>query len=395
MLQQRFLRVLRLAVAILVLSTPGLAQKPTAKDPQEPAPATPAKQTAKSAAVSAEEQVYERAKATLAKLEQNMRNRRAFLAGEFLGKDCVPAIGEAGCNGGGARVTQEDLDKAFVDALNGFAKAGETLENEHKEMLRKERSPADFVRLNLGATEPFQAYWTGDFFWPTLMIQFLRAPVVKLDNKLVAERKELAEKSGLTSEQRDAVISKLDREQSEVKKKAFYRTASEFRKYMYLVRDDRTMIVQDLWCWQDFADQLSNSSGKIEHDTYERAVARIEGARKDYYHGAIPIRGVFTLAFGYSSPTGWPNIYDWIKERPFPDIQGGPGGQEYTLYTDQYMGEIKEPPLESMRPKSCPGVAPIPNEPLKKGSGEASDLDVIFGTTVSQKPPKTAPKPPE
>jgi hypothetical protein len=380
MLQRPFLSVVRLAAAILVLSTPSLAQKPAAKDPQEQVPAAPVKQSEKLTTLSAEEQVYERAEATVAKLERNTLNRKAFLGGEFLGKPYGPRSEDP-------RVTQRDLDKTFVDPLNGLAKAKEQLEGTQREMLQKTRSSGDFMRLAyIAVNDAFEAYWTSDFFWPDMMIKVLGVPVQKLDNRLVAERKELVEKSGLTSEQRDNMISELDDQQSQVKKKAFYETAREFRKYMQLVRDDRIMMIQDLWCWQDFADQLSKSSGKTERDTHAKAAADAQQARENYYRGTMgPHRGVFVLAFGYSSPT-YPDIYDWFKERPFPDIQGGPNG-EYTLYTDHYMQGMTEPSLDSLRPKSCPGAALTPDaNPFVKGKNTEVTQGTASGAREGERP---------
>ncbi len=246
MFQRTIFSSLRLGLAILTLCPHSLAQQPAAqKDPQKPADVTPAKPPNKPAAPSATEQVYQKGRDTFRDLESSIQERKNFVGIEVLGKDCASVLGEgiacvapAGTFG---RITKEELEKAFSEALDALDHARKDFEDHHKALQEKTDSPEKFLHF-VYANVPeyaYAAYWKSDYNWPILTMQVLRARNTRSENELTAERTKVAEAldkdKSLSAEQRKARLDELDRKQSEARKKVFDFVAPEFQRYVEIL----------------------------------------------------------------------------------------------------------------------------------------------------------------
>lgn len=368
----------------LTLASPTLCpfsiaqQPPAQKNTSKAAPAKPANEVAKPAALSAQEQVYERTKTTLTKFLQDIQNTEKLMSGKLVG-------GERGELGPAfIPVTEKDISEAFNGPLEDIRKELASLEASHREALQKNDQDCSYCgqAYDAAIARAISDQEQADQGWLNLAIPVLRGRAGRSQERLDDERgqltKTLDQNPNLSSEQRQAALAELDRNQSEVRKKLFDQLALEFRGYMGQLSEQRKNYIRESWCWNEFASQLAESS-KTTESTRAAQLAKEVLQRYGPDH-PLGVGGQLILDYG---------TYDWCKDRRYPDIQRADA-------CDVFQTDVmKQPSVASLRPKSCPGAAPIPKPLEEKGSGEASDLDVIFGTSRPDKPSQSAPRVPE
>jgi hypothetical protein len=347
MLRRTFFSSLCLGLAISSFGLPGFAQQPNSeKAPQKPAGAAPAKPAAKPAALSAEEQVYEKGRQTFADLEKAIRDRKDIVAKEVLGKECVFQQGEEfGCDsndGTLSRINKEAPEKAFSEALVALEQRRKGFEDHHKALQQKIDSPENFLHF-VYANVPeyaYRTYWSSDSKWPMLTMQVLRARNTRSENELIAERTKVTEAldkdKSLSAEQRKARLDELDRKESEARKKVFDFVAPEFQRYVELLKGDRQKIIEQLWCWHDFAAQLSRS----KDDRHAEGARFAEEELKQYDGDHLGLNFILNGDMFH--------VYDWHKKRPYPDVQDE-APDEYVLRSRM----MPVTSVASLHPKNC------------------------------------------
>jgi hypothetical protein len=353
-----------LGLAILALCPQSITQ-------EKPAPVKPAKPVAKPTAKSAEEQVYERAKATLSRYIEQVTARegelKQTLGGEF----------------------SKDLAGRFSEFREGLQKELTDLEARHREALKtKDQDCPDCAEAYHAAiVSGLRVQESGNTYDPNWLdpaMTVLNDEYGRRKDQLSAElekrKADLDKNPNLPSDERDKQLDKFESEQS---KKIFDDLAGKIRAYVRTLSEERKKNIQELWCWYDFATQLNKSKEDAHADGVRYAEEMLTYYRKYVNEQGKPVLTERELYMFYSN-------YPWWTERPYKDIQEPQEGRQSILNT----ALVEQPSVASLHTKNCPGAAPTPNRASGKGSGEASDLDVIFGTVDSDQAPPDAPKTP-
>jgi hypothetical protein len=232
-------------------------------------------------------------------------------------------------------------------------KARKNVEDAHEQMLQKKLSTDAFMARAYQAVEGASGPdWYVEGGWPSLMVQVLRAPAKHAQERLDAGYKkdieELGKKKDLSDEQRKAATAAAERKRSEGLKPSFTEAAGEFHKLMDALRDDRKSMVAELWCWQEFADQLSKSTGKSESGIHAHGAYGISETFHQQYEFEHFGRWGPLIVIAY--PTYLGPEYDWLKSQPSAEgYVYGPVETEAVFYSDS----VKLASVASLHPKDC------------------------------------------
>jgi hypothetical protein len=348
MLRRSVLAAFSLGLGILTLCPRSLAHGPAAQnDTQKPAQAPPAKQGDKSAGLSSEEQVYERAKATLSKYIEQVNAREGQLK-QILGKEY-----------------STDLAGTFSEFRASLQQQLKDLETRHQEALKtKDQDCDDCSAAYLAAIrDGIRVQQNGGNYDPSWLNEAMDALSDQESRSKDILRKEYEKRKAdldKNPNSPDELYKQLDKYESEQAKKIFDDLAHKIQAYVRVLSEERKENIQELWRWYDFASQLKKS----DEDAHATGV-RYADEMLAYYRSYVDGRGKAVLP-ERDLNTGYGG-YSWCKPSLYPDVQEREEGRQGILST----ALVAQPSVDSLRP---PKESAAASSPTTGGAAVATSI---------------------